>query len=198
MLGTTQLDMRPENFTLSQGSPDFDQDGQRDFYYIAHVKKGPGMPGNSEMWTMDGHAQPLSGSPPWFFHEVRDVDKDGQADALSYGPFRGFFDSDCGMDQCPAQITGPELLGHNVKSGFSFKDQNALTYREKNCKLESGSELEKFARDVACGRLAGKPTAKLITLIRDKLPSFCKRSNKCPAFDIFERWAKEPLAPHLR
>lgn len=198
MMGATELDFTPDNFSLLQGVSDFDGDEQQDFFVIAEVKSGPGAPGLSQIWTMDGHAKLLEGAPEWFFHEAKRVDSDEFFDLLTYGPYREQLRANCGVKDCPSEIKGPELLAHNDRSSFSFNGAASKAHLKKSCLGVAGSPLEKLAREVVCRRLQGETSEVVLKYTIARRSELCIEPSSCVALDTIEAWAKGGLAQALR
>lgn len=198
MMGQTPLTFTPGQLSLKQGSVDFDGDGQKDFFVVLAVKQGPGAPGLSQLWTLDGHAKLMKGAPKWFFHDARRVDGDDLPDLLTHGPFRKQLTQRCGVKDCPSELIGPELLAHNVGDGFSFKDSAARAHLERSCASTMGSALERLAKSVVCRRLMGEPVQAIRADVQGERAKLCALKKQCPALDIIDAWAKQPLIEEMR
>ena len=150
------------------------------------------------MWTLDGHAQLLPQVPPWFFHDVRDVDGDQLPDLLTHGPFRSQLPSNCGVRDCPSELKGPELLAHNLGKGFSFTDAASAAHLKQSCKQLSGSALEQMATQGVCRRLQGDTVDAILEDVDKQRTKLCKNAKQCPALDIMSDWIRAPLPKLLR
>lgn len=139
-------------------------------------------------------APPLSGGGTVTTH----LEFDMRPDIGQYGPFIAYLSNDCGLEKCPPRLVGPVLYAHSLPDGsFSFSDPQAKTSVEKACPkaaalvVESGGvNALRTAQNVACARLRGDDSEKLIAELKSKAPMLCKGGEDCPLLASLVGFAK--------
>ncbi len=188
--------LTPENNRLRWEGLDVDGDGLDDFVFAVNA-------GDSVYGTSLSQVTSVARGPmvlPWPFHYWRPVDGDALPDVETFGPYSQNLGEDCGLNDCPNLVHGPELIGHNTPFGFAFGDAVAYEYLASRC--TEGQQLgetrvQQLARMVVCSRLLATDLGQIAEELARGRASECITHDNCPAFDILNEWLQESVPPEF-
>jgi hypothetical protein len=176
---------------------DYDHDGTVEVIALvsAHLGDGP-IRSRGRVWTYrDGAVRLYPRAEGILVEDVRDVDRDGRPDLVTYAGVTGFASGcDGGYEY---RATGPELLAHSLGDGsFSLADAIAARAARGVCparpRLFEGDRLQvpDVAKQIACARLWGATAAEVHREI-DRTCGSVKdvTCEPCSHRQLLDRWA---------
>jgi hypothetical protein len=124
------------------------------------------------------------------------LEYDMRPDLSRYEPFVAYLGADCGIPNCPTRLVGPARFARSMPKGeFSSTDPQAEAALNRACPKGAQLVVEgnptRTAQMVACARLKGEDSAKLVTDLKAKSASLCKGAETCPLLDALVNFANQ-------
>lgn len=205
LLGDAHLSIQPPQLH------DYDRDGEPELIVQidGHIHEG-GSWHRGRVWTFrQGVVALYAPAANLNIRDVQDVDRDGQPDLWTVGPF----EATAQAPGAPYELTGPRLVAHARADGtFALDDGVARAMAHKVCptpprrlivkRQETGVgeslDLQATAINVVCARLWGVPGATLRTQIQRECPETDNPNLSCDRDALLKLAAVLPLPLELQ